>query len=487
MKRIDRYLILRFTELFLATFFICSFILLLQFLWKRINDIVGKGLDFSVLAEFFFYSALSVVPLALPLAILLASLMTFGNLGEKFELIAMKAAGISLFRIMQPLVLFICVICIGAFFFSNSVLPKSQSRLWSLVFAVRETSPELEIPTGEFYSGINGYNIYVREKVNDNKTLKDIMIYDFSKGFSNASVTVADSALLQMSPDKMFLMLSLYNGESFENLKNAGTDDVTRNIPYRRESFDLRRLVIDFNANLAEIDADAMRNDYISKDLNRLQHSIDSLSHRVDSIKMQYANSYPQNHFFDRNNFVKHSLKFLSVEEIKKANKLPLFTTLSKAEKIQALINARNKAQYAQSELESNLQYQQAERKLSIRHSIEWHRKFTLSFACLIFFFIGAPLGAIIRKGGLGMPVVISVVMFIIYYIIDNMGYKMARDDVWTVWQGIWLSSACLLPIGIFFTYKAATDSVLFNAESYMNFFKKIRCWLHHFGRKNNR
>ena len=213
IKKIDSYIFRRFFTLFLMTFLICIFILLMQFLWKHVSELVGKGIGWSVLAEFFVYAILSLVPMALPLAILLASLMTFGNLGENFELTAMKAAGISLFRIMRPLILFISVVCVGAFYFSNNVLPITQTKLWTLIFSLRQKSPEFDIPVGEFYSGINGVNIYVRGK--DKGLLKDLMIYDFSAGFDNATVMVADSGRVHFTADNKYLLLSLYSGESF--------------------------------------------------------------------------------------------------------------------------------------------------------------------------------------------------------------------------------------------------------------------------------
>ncbi len=481
LKRLDKYLILRFLELFSATFFICSFILLMQFLWKHITDIVGKGLDFSVILEFFGYSALTVIPLALPLAILLASLMTFGNLGEKMELTAMKAAGISLFRIMRPLIFLMIFVCVGAFFFSNKVLPFSQKQLWSLIYALRETSPELEIPQGEFYSGIGGHNIYVKEKGSDKKLLKYIMIYDFTKGFSNATVTVADSARIKMSPDKMFLVLSLFNGESFENLKDARESSRSTSIPYRRETFEEKEILIDFDANFTRMDGDFLRDKHMSKDLAGLSSSIDSLNHRVDSVDNWMAKTFVEGNFFDRQRNFARTFGSSDSLDLAKAEKYSL-DSLSKDSRLRALTEARNKADFVQTTISSYSHMHEAEKLTKIRHGIEWHRKFTLSIACIIFFFIGAPLGAIIRKGGLGVPIVISVVLFIIYYLFDNSGYKLAREDVWSEWAGIWLSTFCLLPIGVFFTYKATKDSPIFNVEAYVIFFKKLKAL---FSKKN--
>ncbi|MBP5307349.1 MAG: LptF/LptG family permease [Paludibacteraceae bacterium] len=481
-QRIDRYLLRQFVGIFFATFFISSFILLMQFLWKHVNDVIGKGLDTSVIIEFFFYSSLTVIPLALPLAILLASLMTFGNLGEKFELTAMKAAGISLFRIMAPLALFISLLSMGAFFFSNNVLPLSQQRLWTLIYSLRQTSPELEIPTGEFYTGISGYNIYVREKDKEHKLLKEVMVYNFSDGFNNASVTTADSARMQMSSDKTYLVVTLYNGESFENLRDASKPNTGihtgANVPYRRESFVRKQFVIDFNTNFARMDEEVMKDDYMSKDISRLQRTIDSLETVIARQEREYTEGYTPSHFFDRRHFPG---RFVPAEKISEAQRKriesceALLSSLNPTEKKNIRSWAKTEAKIDRDEINNQKMFIASERYIMTRHRIEWHRKFTLSFACLVFFFIGAPLGAIIRKGGLGMPVVISVAFFIVYYIIDNTGYKMSRDGHWEAWQGIWLSSACILPIGIFFTFKAAKDSPVFNSEAYIILIEKIK------------
>jgi lipopolysaccharide export system permease protein len=410
--------------------------------------------------------------MALPLAILLASLMSFGNLGERMELTAMKAAGISLFRIMSSLLVFIFLISLGAFFFSNNVLPVTQKKLWSLIFSLRQTSPELQIPEGEFYTGITGYNIYVKRKDPERKLLKDIMIYDFSKGFNNASVTLADSAKLKLSADKTFLLLSLYNGESFENLQRVTDNTSQGSIPYRRETFGFKEVIIDFNANFARMDADLLKDQYMSKNLQQLNHSIDSLSRNVKNIKNATSSRFVNKHFFERNIVEKKPLLPAKAKNPPSAD--TLFYKMKQKDMESAVNYALEQIKQTNAELDINKSSIDDEEYYLIRHMIEWHRKFTLSFACIIFFFIGAPLGAIIRKGGLGMPIVISVLMFIVYYIVDFSGYKLARENVWPVWRGMWLSSFFLLPIGIFLTYKAAVDSPIFNKETYFVFIKKI-------------
>ncbi len=483
LKRIDKYVLTNFLTLFFATFFICSFILIMQFLWMNIGEMVGKGLPFGVLMEFFFYAWLSLVPLALPLAILLASLMAFGNMGENLELLAMKSAGVSLFRIMRSLMVFIIFICIGAFVFSNNVIPISQKKMWSLMFSIRQKSPELNIPVGQFYSGIDNMRLYVRSKNHKTGALNDVMMYDFSKGFNNASITTADTVYVKMTDDKLFLKITFINGEGFENINNNESGFKSKNVPYRRESFARREILIDFDANFNEMDESLLNNQHVAKDIVRLSNDIDSINDIRDSIKAAYTYTLLNEKYF-ANAYTPDSLDV----DLHKRGNMPSFTpedevlnvdTIFKnapyrsAKTIASSMKARvssllNDAQYNAIIIQDNESYYN-------RHAIELHRKFTLSFACLIFFFIGAPLGAIIRKGGLGMPVVVSVLMFIVYYIIDTMGVKFARESVIDVWQGMWLSSFVLLPIGIFLTYKAATDSALFNKDGYKLFFNRVK------------
>lgn len=483
-----------FVPLFMMTFFICLFIVLMQFLWRYIDELVGKGLGVGVIGELFFYAALTMIPMALPLAILLASLMTFGNLGERLELTAMKASGISLLRTMAPLIVLMVLVATGAFFFQNNVLPVAQTKMWTLLFSMRQKSPELEIPEGVFYDGIPGYNIFVQEKGRDNGMLYDLMIYDVSRGFENSSVILADSGKMSITPDRSHLFLKLWNGESFENLKDAGAGNM-RNVPYRRESFDLKEIMVRFDSNFNRLDEQGMRNQYVGKNMAELKETIDSLSREVDSIgtvhgrslisypyagvhsgsegeltsgQSRIANSLPQSRA------QKAAPVKVSREKAEAINIDSVFHGRSSDMQLQYLNTAKERAERVRQEYEfKNLELADKQKSLR-RHAIERQKKFTLSFACIIFFFIGAPLGAIIRKGGLGTPLVISVLLFIFYYIIDNAGYKMARDGKWDVVEGMWLSAAVLLPMGIFFTYKAVNDSAVFNKDMYVNFFRRF-------------
>lgn len=484
MKRLYRFMLRSYVPLLLMTFFICLFIVLMQFLWRYIDDLVGKGLEVHVVAELFFYAALSMVPMALPLAILLASLMTFGNLGERFELTAMKASGVSLVSVMKPLIVFIGLISVGAFFFQNNVLPIAQTKMWTLLYSVRQKSPELEIPEGTFYDQIPGFNFFVERKDRETGALYDMMIYDVSRGFDNARIILADSGKLSMARDKEHLFLQLHSGEQFENLREAAPSSYaySQEQPYRRESFELKEILVAFDANFNRMDESGMRNQYVGKNIRELQATIDSVTARVDSVGGVYAGELLDVTYLraPRYRYERTDTGFAKVEvpAVAMKGKMDLDSLFYKAQPgmaagyvAQALVKARRVKQ----DYEFKSYTMDDDRRVIRRHGIEMMKKFTLSFACLIFFFIGAPLGAIIRKGGIGTPLVISVFLFIFYYIIDNTGYKMARDGKMAVWEGMWLSSAILLPLGIFFTYKAVNDSAVFNIDAYRNVWLRWR------------
>lgn len=482
-----------FLPLFIMTFGICLFIVLMQFLWRYIDDMVGKGLGITVLGEMLFYAALALFPMALPLAILLASLMTFGNLGERLELLAMKSSGVSLIHIMKPLIITMVFISIGAFFFQNNIMPVAQVKLYSLLYAMRQKSPELDIPEGVFYGEIEGYNVYVKEKNNKNGLLKDVMIYDYSEGFNNSRVIVADSGRLKTSADKLFLVLSLFNGESFENLKpQAGTSQKKTAVPYRRETFKTKEILIEFDANFTRTDESFMANQYMGKKLSDLQSSIDSMTVKLDSIKNLNAKSvYEMSYKKTYSNARKEAIRMggpneeipmpaENTDSLIQDNPIPiinfdsLYNALPPSGQASLLLRAISNINNTRGDYFLKAATTGDEAYKLRRHKTEWHNKFTLPFACMVFFFIGAPLGAIIRKGGLGTPVVISVILFIFYYIVNNIGFKMARDGIWDAWEGMWLSSAVLAPLGIFLTYKAVNDSVVLNADTYLNALKNI-------------
>lgn len=472
IKKLDIFILKSFCLLFTGTFFICLFIFMMQFLWRYVDELVGKGLEINVLAQFFFYSGLTLVPASLPLAVLLAALITFGNFGERFELLAMKAAGISLLNIMRPLIVFIAFVCCLSFYFQNVIGPTAQSKLWTLLLSMKQKSPEVDIPEGVFYDEIDGYNLYVKHKDRKTGMLYDVLIYNFDKGFENAQIIKADSGRLEMTADKQHLYLHLYSGEQFENLKSQNMNQ--RNVPYRREAFSEKHAIIEFDSDFNMMDEGVMSNQSNSKNMRMLQTSIDSISARNDSVGRSYYNDAINSTYrvgttmsrADSARLVKERQQPINIDSIYRAGTL--------ADRQRWLSAACNNAETVSNDWNFKKTNLESSDYSLRRHMTAWHEKITLSLACMIFFFIGAPLGGIIRKGGLGMPVVVSVLIFIIYYIINNTGYKMARDGNWVVWMGMWTSTAILAPLGAFLTYKSNNDSVVLNADAYINWFKRV-------------
>ena len=471
----------RFLPRFLMTFAICLFIVIMQFLWRYIDELVGKGLSVDVVAELFFYAALSMVPLALPLSILLAALMTFGDLGEHVELTALKSSGISLTTIMKPLAVLMVFVAIGAFFFQNNVLPKSQVKMWTLLFSMRQTSPTLDIPEGAVYSQIPGYNIYVKKKDKERDMLYNVLIYDVSVGSMYPRIVAADSGRLTMTEDKQHLVLTLYKGSWYEEMSGSGGVSGMSNELYRRETFHDKEIVIPYDANFTRMDDETMRSQYVGKDITELRQTIDSMRLKVDSAAAVIINKFRsqplcgvplQRTVVKDRKPVTEPVKEVMLDEPVDINKI--IKELPPGNQQQLVNQALQRTTSAMQDAQFQGYTINDDNFIIRRHQIELMKKFTLSLACLIFFFIGAPLGAIIRKGGLGMPIVVSVMLFIVYYIIDNSGYKLARDGRWEVWQGIWLSSAVLLPLGIFLTHKAVNDSAVFNPDAWMNFLRRF-------------
>lgn len=480
IKRLYLFMLKTFIPQFLMTFFICLFILMMQFLFKHINDLVGKGLTLDLLAELFFYAALTMVPLALPLAILLASLMTFGNLGEHVELTAMKASGISLTRVMKPLMVLIAAVSVGAFFFQNNVLPQTQVKMWQLLFSARQKALSLDIMEGAINSQIPGYNVYVKKKNKETDMLYKIMLYDVSTGLTYPRIVAADSGKLSMTADQKHLVLQLFNGRWYEDVKGGGNAQFGKEM-YRRESFHDKEILIPYDATFTKIDDEGLKSQYIGKNYNELTQSIDSLNTRIDSAGSVLAGELQRIPVLGTSSSrveihdgkpVTVPVKTLQAKSLIDVDSL--FGSLANDERATIASRASMLAASAQQDVNFKSFVPLEDGKVLRRHQIELQKKFTLSLACLIFFFIGAPLGAIIRKGGLGTPIVVSVLLFIVYYMIDNTGYKMARDGHWPVWQGIWLSSVVLLPLGIFLTYKAVNDSAVFNPDTYVNFFRRL-------------
>lgn len=479
MKRLYKYLITSFLGPFVLTFFIVIFLLLMQFLWKYIDDLAGKGLSFKILAELMFYVSASLVPMALPLAILLASLMTMGNLGENNELTAMKASGISLQRIIAPLVLISLLLAIFAFLFSNYMVPITNLKMTSLIYDISNQRPELQIKEGIFYNGIEGYSIRVGKKDFKTSLLHHIRIYDHTQNNGNSKVTIADSGFMKITSDKKYLIVTLYKGYNYTDETDSRRQrNTARTHPFRRDKFEKEEIHIELvGFGLNRSDENLFRQQ--SKMLSIRQ--LDSIS---DSLKLELNNRANQLYKSLRNSQIMrfkpayYRPKQANDSQKKHTVKAPLFDTLYNSLPIseksnaisQALTYIRDMKTYISSASAYTENYEYRIRKFEI----EWWRKFTLSIACFIFFFIGAPLGAIIRRGGLGMPVVISVVFFVIYYIISLMGEKFAREGMISAALGMWISGIILLPTGIFLIRKATRDSAIMNIDTYANYIKKI-------------
>lgn len=472
IKKLDIFILRQFGMLFIGTFFICQFVLMMQFLWRQIDDIIGKGVPMEILAQFFWHMGLMLVPQALPLAILLSSLITFGNMGESCELTAIKAAGISLMQAFRSLVIAVIFISLGSFYFQNFIGPQANVKLAQLFISMKQKSPELGIPEGMFYDGIPNSNIYVEKKDIETGKLYGVMIYRMSGSYEDAEIILADSAMLQSTADKKHLLLTLWAGEWFGNMTQQMTGSAA--VPYRRETFLHKTLLIDFNADFNMTDASLFSSDPRGKSLAKIAIDIDSINNNYDSIGRSFYRDAEVIHFrtanIDRNDSLE-AVRLVAKNDIQIDT---LYSKLNSETKADVISNMRNQVQSMISELEFKAMLtNDGERELRM-HKIEAINKFTVALSCLIFFFIGAPLGAIIRKGGLGIPVIVSVLVFITYYILENTGYRMARGGMWPIWFGKGLSVGVLTPLAVFVTYKANKDSVVFNMDAYKAFFNKV-------------
>lgn len=473
IKKLDKFIAGQFGLLFVGTFFICQFVLMMQFLWRYIDQLIGKGLTMDVLAQFFWYMGLMLVPQALPLAILLSSLITFGNLGESSELTAIKAAGISLMQAFRSLIVIVIFISLGSFYFQNVVGPNANMSFSRLLLSMKQKSPELEIPEGIFYDGIPDCNLYVQKKNIETGMLYGIMIYKMTGSYDDAAVILADSGMLQSTAEKKHLVLSLYSGEWFENMKSQEFSG-NASVPYRRETFVRKKIILDFDADFNVADASALSNNARGKSIGQIKRDVDSLKHVYDSIGRMFYKDVRMAYYTAPKVAAADSARAVKMASSKTFSFDSIYGRMSTEKKLHAVERAMRTVQSEMNDLDFKGMLTADGDKLIRQHDIEAINKFTLSLSCLIFFFIGAPLGAIIRKGGLGIPVIISVLVFIVYYIFDNTGYRMARGGMWAVWFGKSIATAVLAPLAVFFTYKANKDSVVFNLDLYRNFFMKL-------------
>ena len=461
----------QFMLLFIGAFCICLFVLMMQFVWRFIDDLIGKGLSMEVLAQFFWYMALMLVPQALPLAILLASLITMGNLGESSELTAIKAAGIPFVKSVRALIVFSLMVAGVSFLFQNDIGPRANSRLRDLMFAMRQKSPELEIPEGIFYNGIPNTNLYVQKKDMETGVLYGVMIYRMTGSFEDAAIILADSGRLQSTADKCHLKLSLYNGEWFENLRPQETGGQAE-VPYRRESFIEKIIILNFDDGLNIGDTD--NQDAAAHSVLKLTERIDSMKQVTDSMGMRLANELRTTVFYTETMSRKDSLQQVAKGERMEVNLDTLFARLSVEKQRDVLQIASQDIDRVKMDMEFRGFISKDMDQLQREFAIERINKFTLSLTVVLFFFIGASLGAIIRKGGLGVPIIISVLVYILFFILDTTGFRMARQGSWTVAFGKGLSPGVLTPVAIWLTYKANKDAVIINVDAWRNYFMKL-------------
>ena len=472
IKKLDIFIIKAFLKNLMATFFICLFIFIVQLLWRWIDDFVEKGLDMSIIAKFFMFGSVSLVSKALPLAILLAALMTFGNFGEKLELLAMKSAGVPLIRTLVPL--FMCCALFGgiSFYFQNNIAPIAQMKLLRMMYSIKQTSPESDIIERIFYNKIDGYSIYVKNKNYDTGVLYGVTIYDMSAGFEKTNILVSDSAIIKNTVDEKFMILSMFSGEQFSNLDEVNSNK--KNTHYRRESFTRKDVVIETEGGFEIKDADFLKTRADGKNMKQLEKDVDSLKISNDSIgrdNLRYLkrNNYKDKIVFDRNDstlMTKDGIYWMDVDSIYNAatKKSKLMWKRDALRNVTSLKNTYDINDKILHQLDKDLN----------KHKIYWWEKITLSLACIVFLLIGAPLGSIVRKGGLGYPIIISVATFILYYIFETSGSKMASEGVWKIWFGSWWSTMILVPLGLFFTYQANKDSGILKNDAIKSFFKKI-------------
>ena len=476
IKKLDLFIAKQFGLLFAGTFFICQFVLMMQFLWRYVDVLIGKGLSMEVMAQFFWYMGLFLVPQALPLAILLSSLITFGNLGESSELTAIKSAGISTMRTFRSLIVISVFVCFCSFYFQNYVGPSANMKMAQLMISMSQKNPELEIPEGIFYDGIPNSNLYVQKKDMDTGKLYGIMIYRMTGSYEDQAIILADSGMLQTTADKKHLLLTLWCGEWFENMQSQELG-ASASIPYRRETFADKRIVLDYDGDFNMTDAAALSNNAKAKSLSQLTSGIDSLSMTYDSVGRSIYDDAQRMYYRIPKVNKRDSLAAVKLAQGKTYQFDSIYNKLTKDQKLSTVNMALSSVQSEVTELNFRSMITSDGDRLLREHYIEMINKFTLALTCIIFFFIGAPLGAIIRKGGLGIPVIVSVLVFIVYYLLDNTGYRMARGDMWTVEFGKGLAPAVLIPLAGFVTYKANRDSMVFNIDQWKAVIMKALGW----------
>ena len=459
MRKLHLFTIKSFLGPFIATFFIAIFLLLMQFLWKWIDDLVGKGLEINEIGELLFFASIRFVPLALPISMLLASVMTFGALGEKSELIAMKSAGVSLRRIMNPLIVFVVFISVGSFMFSNYVMPIANLKSGSLLYSIQKQKPALNIKAGVFYNGIEGYSIKVEEKSDDGQSLKNIIIYNHTSRNGNDNIIIAESGSMKLTKDERFLEFKLIDGYSYLQEKEKRGK---RKKPHRTTKFKEDLILFDLSAfDFKRTSTALYKGHYAMLNNQQLNNAIDSLKQKLNQ----------RQELIKENVIEKYNLSKLEKVDTEIKSLDSTFANLQKTRMYDFAINKLRTLKSVANSNKSDLDY----REYIIRkHQIEWHRKISLAIACIILFLIGAPLGTIIRKGGFGMPVMISVFFFVFYHVINIIGEKAAKEATLSVVEGMWLANFIFIPIAIFLSYKTSKGITIFDSSIYTNPFRKL-------------
>ena len=461
MKKLHLFLLKSFIKPFLLTFLSTVFLLLMQFLWKYIDDLVGKGLEFHHIAELLFYASARFIPIALPMSILLSSVLVFGKLGEQYELAALKSSGISLFRIMMPCLLLSFVLAIGSFLFSNYIMPIANLENATKIYEIQKKKPTINIKEGVFYNDFEKFNIRVEKKENNGEDLKNILIYNKTNELDNNHVITAKRGKMKLTKDEKVLELSLFDGYSFLEI----TDPKNKN-EFRRTNFKKNLVRINLETINASINADELyKGHYAMLNNFQLSNAIDSLN-ELNSIKIQTFKKKIKNEYFAKKDTINNpKIKLKSISNLN-FEKQKYNISINKIRSLKSLARVNK----------NNTDYKQL---VIVRHKIEWHRKFSLAFACIIFYLIGAPLGSIIRKGGFGLPVLISVLFFVCYHILNMIGEKSARELSLHAYEGMWLANIICIPLAIILTLKAKNNIQLFDLTrtkillNRYNFFKK--------------
>lgn len=453
---------------FVVTFLVAMFIFEMQFVWVYLDDLIGKGIGISIIFQLLIYASARIVNMALPLAVLMSSIMTLGALAENNELTAMKGAGISLARIMRPLILFTVMLSVAAFLFANNIWPIANLKFRSLLFSVIQQRPALNLEEGVFYNGIEGISIRVMQKDKETGELRDIMIYDHrSKTRGNRTVIRAESGTMDQTEDKRFLIMNLYKGHSYDEQEENKRANKT--YPMIASAFEKSTLRLDLSAFAFEAnDEEIFKNSFEMMTIGQLNMAIDSLEIKLDSTHQRLSSAYIKSLHWDA---MPDSLALAKAPDSLVAS---TFEGLPPLDRQKAITLAKENTRKNVENIDRQSEELQSRKKFLNRHRIEWHRKFTLSIACIVLFFVGAPLGAIIRKGGLGLPTVVALALFIIYQLLSIVGEKMAKGMLIETWMGMWMGTAVMLPLSIFLTYKATKEATLVDKDAYILFFQKL-------------